>query len=178
MTEMWFDPKSTMHLITDLAREDMPFINARIHGALLDFEGNVESTTWFRFWYKSRVTAQVGELPIADNHSISMTWETGKARVLDHYALHCDIHNTTCYQAKSVPVIFNVSSNTGYKLGGQNLTVHGHGFGNGNISAKLDGVDCVITQFQDRSFSCEVSPRSSASTVNVSQPGSHGLRRS
>jgi len=174
-TELWFDPKSTMNLITDLQMDQKPFINARIHGALLDFEDTVEHTTLFSYWRKNRVRGQVGELPIADNHSISMTWETGKALVLDH-ALHCDITNTTCYQAKSVPVIFNVSSNTGYKSGGQNLTVHGHGFGLGNISAKLDGVDCKVSQYQETSFSCEVDPKDTVSTTNVSQAGSHGLR--
>ena len=176
-TELWFDPKSTMSLISNLASDEMPFINARIQGSLLDFEFNVESSTWFGGWRTNRVRGQVGELPIADNHSISMQWETGKAYVLPHYAQHCNVDNTTCYYAKTVPVIFNVSSNSGYWSGGQNLTVYGHGFSSGNITAKVDGVDCRVTQFQDRSFSCEVGARTGGpSTTNVSQQGSSGIR--
>jgi hypothetical protein len=57
------------------------------------------------------------------------------------------------------------------------LTVTGHGFGAGNITATVDGVNCVVTQSQDDSFSCEVQPK-----ATISQPGnysgSHGLRRS
>jgi len=177
LAELWFDPKSTMNLITGLSTDEMPFINARIQGALIDFEDHVESTTHFSGWRKTRVRGQVGELPIASNHSLSMQWETGKAVVLDHYALHCNVANTSCYEARTVPVIFNVSSNTGYTSGGQNLTVYGHGFGQGNITATVDGVNCTVTQHQERSFSCEVAPRSAVSVDNVAQPGSHGLRR-
>lgn len=107
-----------------------------------------------------------------------MQWETGKAVVLDHFAYHCNVDNTTCYQAKTVPVIFDMTSNTGYSSGGQNLTVYGHGFGRGNISAQVDGVNCTVTQHQERSFSCEVAPRTAASAAGVAQPGSYGLRRS
>jgi hypothetical protein len=92
-----------------------------------------------------------------------MQWETGKARVLDHYATHCDILNKTCYQAKNVPVIFSLSNNEGYSSGGQNLTIKGHGFSAGNISAVVDGVNCTVTQYQDDSFSCEVNNKSTIS---------------
>jgi hypothetical protein len=96
----------------------MLFINARVSKALMDFEFAVSAETTFSQWHRNRVRGQIGELPIADNHTISMQWETGKARVLDHYATHCDIKNVTCYQAKNVPVIFDVSSNVGYSSGG------------------------------------------------------------
>jgi hypothetical protein len=49
-----------------------------------------------------------------------------------------------------------MSYHTGYTSGGQNLTVTGHGFGNGNISATLGGVPCKVTKYQERAFSCEV----------------------
>jgi hypothetical protein len=68
-----------------------------------------------------------------------MMWETGKAWVQDAMATHCSVDGTDCYQAKSVPVIFGMSANTGYKTGGMNLTVHGYGFGSGEIEASVDG---------------------------------------
>jgi hypothetical protein len=106
-----------------------------------------------------------------------MQWETGRAIVSNEYSYHCNIDNTTCYQAKTVPVIFNMSAHTGYSSGGQNLTVYGHGFGQGNITASLDGVACNVTKYQERSFSCEVQAAQSVSALNVDQPGGHGLRR-
>jgi hypothetical protein len=175
--DLWFDPRSTPNLIQDIQQDRMLFINARVSKALMDFEFAVSAETTFSQWHRNRVRGQIGELPIAENHTISMQWETGKARVLDHYATHCDIKNTTCYQAKNVPVIFDVSDNVGYSSGGQNLTIKGHGFAAGNITASVDGVNCAITQFQDDSFSCEVAAKSAISSAGH-YSGSHGLRRS
>ena len=73
-----------------------------------------------------------------------------------------------------------MSSNTGYKTGGQNLTVQGYGF-NGDISATLDGVACTITRSSDFSFSCTVETKAEVSTSlsdpNATFVGSNGLRR-
>jgi hypothetical protein len=128
MTEIWFDPRSTPGIIKGLSEEDMYFINARISGALVDFEDNVDYTTTFSHWNKNRVRGEVGELPIAENHTISMMWETGVSDIVEHTAMFCDYHNESCYYAKTVPVIFSVDRSAGFYTGGQNLTVTGHGF--------------------------------------------------
>lgn len=117
-TEIWFDPRSTPGIITGLTQEQMPFVNARIGGALIDFEDSVTFETGFSHWNKNRVTGVVGELPIAENHTISMMWETGNSDIVEHSAKYCDFHNDTCYYAKTVPVIFGVNENTGYYTGG------------------------------------------------------------
>jgi hypothetical protein len=54
-TEVWFDPKSTTSLIQDLSSDEMPFINTRISGALIDFEDTVDHETYFSHWNKNRV---------------------------------------------------------------------------------------------------------------------------
>ena len=109
-----------------------------------------------------------------------MLWETGASMIQPVEATHCTYDNQTCYQARTVPVIFNMSSNTGYKTGGQNLTVQGYGF-NGDISATLDGVACTITRSSDFSFSCIVETKAEVSTSlsnpNATFVGSNGLRR-
>jgi len=74
-------------------------------------------------------------------------------------------------------VIFNVSSNTGYKTGGMNLTVTGHGFNSENIVATVDGVACEITNYADFSFSCLVASSDAVSDNTTSYQGSNGLRR-
>lgn len=124
-----------------------------------------------------------------------MMWETGKAHVLKQEATHCTYDNQTCYQARSVPVIFDTSSSIGYHTGGMNLTVRGYGFNTGKIVAKVDGQDCVVTSSYESSFNCRVAAKpqlppavssndaNSTSTANAtSEPiigylGSYGLRR-
>lgn len=123
----------------------MFFINAKIGGSLLDFEEFVDDTTTFSRYNKNRVRGQVGELPAGQSFNISMMWETGKAYVLKQEATMCTYDNQTCYQARSVPVIFDTSSSIGYNTGGLNLTVQGYGFNTGEIVAKVDGQDCVVT---------------------------------
>jgi hypothetical protein len=54
-TEVWFDPKSTTSLIESLTTDEYPFINARISGALIDFEFEVDHETVFSHWTKNRV---------------------------------------------------------------------------------------------------------------------------
>jgi len=92
-------------------------------------------------------------------------------------AIHCTYDNKTCFQAQSVPVIFDVSSNIGYTTGGMNLTVEGYGFEVGNITATVDGKDCVVTGQQQTSFSCEVQTSANVSVSGLDYIGSNGLRR-
>jgi len=75
-----------------------------------------------------------------------------------------------------IPVIFDVSGNTSYLTGGQNITVHGYGFNSPNITAKVAGVPCEVTDYSQESFSCTVKPASAVS-VSGSQPGGYGVRR-
>ena len=67
-----------------------------------------------------------------------MQWETGKATVSAMDSTFCNFDQSDCYQAKSLPVIFDVSDHKGYKTGGQNITVKGYGFDSGIIEAKID----------------------------------------
>jgi hypothetical protein len=48
ITEIWFNPKSTMNLIDDLLTDELPFINTKIGNALINFEDFVDSTTTFK----------------------------------------------------------------------------------------------------------------------------------
>jgi hypothetical protein len=112
----------------------MQFVNAKVGPALLDFEFNVDYDDSSSKYHRNRVRGQVGELPAGEMYNVSMLWETGKSMVQKQEALHCSYDNQTCYQARSVPVIFSQSANSGYRTGGMNLTVQGYGF-NGDISA-------------------------------------------
>lgn len=50
VTEVWFNPHNTMSLIEDLDGDELPFINAKIGGNLIDFEDRVDSSTAFSAW--------------------------------------------------------------------------------------------------------------------------------
>jgi hypothetical protein len=176
-TELWFDPKYTTSLISGLDTDEMLFINAKIGGSLLDFEGEVDDTTRFSVYRRNKVRGQVGEIPAGQTFNISMQWETGRAWVLKQEATFCSYDNQTCYQARSVPVIFDTSASTGYTTGGMNLTVTGYGFNSGTIVAKVDGQDCVVTSAYAYSFSCKVEAKAEASISDSSYLGSYGLRR-
>ena len=175
-SEIWFDPKYTTQLITDLSSDEMPFINTKIGGSLMDFELDITAETTFTSYSRNKARGQVGELPISGAFNLTMQWETGQALVLTQEATHCSYDNSTCYQAKSVPVIFSTSANSGYKTGGMNLTVTGYGFASGEIEATVDGQECVVSGYQTYSFSCEVQPKSEVSVSNSSYVGSNGLR--
>lgn len=53
-TSIIFNPKSTMNLIKDLDSDELPFINAKIGGNLLDFEFSVSDTTHYSGYFKNR----------------------------------------------------------------------------------------------------------------------------
>jgi len=80
--ELWFDGKSTKDLITGLATDEMLFINTKVGGSLMDFEGTVDNQDRFGHFARTRATGKIGELPIGNNYNLSMMWETGSAYVL------------------------------------------------------------------------------------------------
>ena len=163
--------------MNDLPSDDMAFINAKIGGALIDFETYVDFDSTFSTWQRNYVTGRVGDQPPAANHNFTMLWETGQSAIQPVESLHCSYDNKTCYTTKTVPVIFGVSANSGFKTGGQELTVKGYGFDTGKIDAKVDGVPCNVTSFAKDQFTCEVQPAASASVVDVPHIGQHGIRR-
>ena len=169
-TEVWFDPKYTNQLIYDLEDDEMQFINTKIGGSLLDFELDVTHETTYSSYSRNKARGQVGELPIG-THDLSMQWETGQAFVIDQESTHCSFDGETCYKAKSVPVIFGMSANSGYKTGGMNLTITGYGFESGQIEATVDGEECVVSSHLSQSFSCEVQPKEVVSVTNSSYLG-------
>jgi hypothetical protein len=81
-----------------------------------------------------------------------------------------------CYHAMNVPSISNISQHTGYTSGGQNLTIHGHGFNDPNITVTVAGRECTVTQYQDTSVSCELQSTDAPSVASMNQSGAHGVR--
>jgi hypothetical protein len=76
--QFWFDPKSTQSLVTDLLSDELPFINAKIGGSLVDFENTVNDETTFTGWQRhNKVVGKVGEQSISSDQNVTMMWEVG-----------------------------------------------------------------------------------------------------
>lgn len=168
MTEVVFNPKSIMSLISDLPSDELPFINTRIAGNMIDFEFNIDSETSFSSWSDNNAMGQVGDMTPAGDNNITMLWETGWATEHEASVQTCSFDNQTCYKVKSVPVIYEISANSGYKTGGQNLTILGNGFQYGDSVVSVDGVNCTVTQKSKTQIDCTVEAAANVSTTNSS----------
>lgn len=156
----------------------MPFVNTEIGGSKLDFEFFVDYQTSYQWAYKNFFTGKVGDMPIGyTDKDIKMLWEVGWAIVSQSEATTCTYDMSKCYQAMTVPVIFNISAHTGNTNGRQNLTIFGHGFNSPDVKVKVAGVDCRVTQYYDDSVSCQVGLAESPTKPNIPYAGSHGIRR-
>jgi len=61
ITSINFDPKSVTNAIEDLQQDEMPFINTKIGESLIDFEDNVDYTTYFHHWRTNQIQGRVGD---------------------------------------------------------------------------------------------------------------------
>jgi len=106
-----------------------------------------------------------------------MEWFTGANTEAPGEIWHCSYNNETCYRAKTVPVIYDISAHTGYTSGGQDLKITGYGFGNGTVKVTVDGVECKVLTTQEESITCLTQSRATASDLEAAHQGTHGLRR-
>lgn len=147
-TEIHFNPMYTIDWVArDLPSDEMGFINAKLDKALMNFEDTVSSTWRFSRNAQSRVKGQVGDQPISPDVDVSMLWETGFALKNEQTMHYCTYDANSCYESKTVPVIFDISEKTGYLTGGQTLTLNGHGFDygeDGEADCKVDTEPCEI----------------------------------
>jgi len=170
--ELIFDPKSIMNKIEDVASDDMPFVQAKIGAANINFEDYVAGYVNYRGWYNNPVRGIVGDQKISDNLPVTMLWETGYA-IHDPVSMnHCDYAGTTCYQTKTVPAIYSISQKEGYVTGGQIITVTGFGFNDGTIVPTIDGVLCTVLSQDDKGFTCRAGSASTPSSLveNIEVP--------
>lgn len=157
---------------------DMPFISMRNDGVLVDFTSTISASTSFGNWRDYGIRGRITEEQPLGKGELTFLWETGVAAKRNNTMKRCNYAGDDCYEVKTVPVIYNLSSNVGFVSGGLNLTVYGNGFGDGKINATADGVPCHVTDQSTSQFSCEVRPKAEPSIVeNATYIGQHGMRR-
>ena len=104
-----------------------------------------------------------------------MLWETGHAIKDTIGNNYCNYENTECYESKTVPVIYDMSTRSGWLTGGQTVNVTGYGFDYGIIDATLDGVACEVTDKGKEWFACTAGTKEAVSVTGVDTIGQHGL---
>jgi len=120
----------------------------------VDFEGEVDYTSSWSGYRRNRVRGIVTDQPPALSQNVSMQWETGKALKHAEETTHCNFDGTNCYEARTVPVIYNISSHAGWSTGGQSLDIDGSGLQGSEISVVVDGVPCKVTASSNELINC------------------------
>lgn len=159
LTEFHFNPKNIANLIKDVASDDLPFVNAKINGALVDFEDFVNNTLKIQSWRPNMVRGRVTDQPPAKDGVPQMLWETGNA-LFANTMKTCTYDMSECYVAKTIPVIHKVSANDGYTTGGQNVTISGYGFDNATLDIQVAGQNCSPTFVSKEVIHCMTSSSS------------------
>jgi hypothetical protein len=80
-TDVWFNPRQVPHLIRDLANDELPYINIKIDGRLVDQEGFVNYETELGQFWRNAVRAVVGNQPPGITNRLTMLWEVGDSQV-------------------------------------------------------------------------------------------------
>ena len=108
-----------------------------------------------------------------------MKFISGYAMNADYSVKVCNFNDDSdCYMAKTVPIITEVSSSSGYKSGGQLLTIKGYGFqGSTSTLVKVDNVDCVIQTLSPEEITCMTGEQSNTPALATAQYGPPGLKR-
>jgi hypothetical protein len=132
----------------------MPFVNAKIGGAAINFEDFVDSSTSFSYWAKDKVRGIVTDEPIGMTE-VNMLWETGHVTKQPVEMKKCNYNMTKCYEVRTVPVIKSVSHNQGYLKGGQILTIEGFGFENKkSLTIDVAGQPCKPIDITMKKITC------------------------
>jgi hypothetical protein len=77
---------------------------------------------------------------------------------------------------RTVAKIDSINMGEGYTTGGQNISIEGYGFTHGNVSIKVDGVDCAVTSYSKYAVNCETGVTSSESVTSTNTVGAQGVR--
>ena len=104
----WVDPRSAQDVVE--YGVEWPFIEARINGYTVDFEGKVDETTQLAAYNRNQVKGVLGNVMPAPDASVNMRFRVGNTLNYEKTALRCDYTNTTCYRAKVLPVINSVDA--------------------------------------------------------------------
>lgn len=164
--ELWFNSKGVQETIGELNSDDLPFVNAKIGEALIDFEGEVDHETTWPWWARTYVRGKVTDQPPGKNVDVNMLWEVGHAKKQKQEMTTCTFDEKECYTVKVVPVIHSISNSTGYTTGGQNMVIEGFGFDNATLDLDIAGVKCIPSFVTKTKIICTV-----PSTKTINPPG-------
>lgn len=83
---------------------DMAFLNTKVGGNAVDYEGDVKGYRYGALTYREMTarergvaTGRIGELPTTKSQDVTMQWDPGYAVPIMAEMLHCSYDNATCY---------------------------------------------------------------------------------
>jgi hypothetical protein len=117
-TEWGFDPKGVARRNEYLKTGDAPLVNSKIDGSLVEFGPAVTDDYSFGHYTRKWFPTTTGDQPISNSSLPTMEWFTGANSEIPGEIWHCSYDNETCYRAKTVPVIYDISADEGYTSGG------------------------------------------------------------
>jgi hypothetical protein len=113
---------------------EFPWVEVRLNGYGVDFEGFIETDTVLPVNSRSNVRGRMGAITPNASVDVNVRFRVGYAQHMEYSMMRCNYQNTACYKVKAVARIDSIDATTGYTKGGQVLTVKGHGF-------REDGID-------------------------------------
>ena len=178
------DQKVQFHLISRnaqkkrLAGENI-FREIRLGQSTVDYEDTIADDRGnLVFWSMDEVEGYVGD-NLPGNVEPKLFYRVG-AQINSETATHCNFAGDDCWRVKVHPKVDSVSASTGYKTGGQEITINGYGLEAADlndVSVKVDGVDCAVKTSAIDSIVCETGVATTDSVTGVDQPGVKGIAK-
>ena len=148
----------------------------KFSGTRNDYEGMFDASKRLNGYRVDTLQAKSGDQH-PGNQVPEVRFRVGNA-YLRESAKHCNFAGDDCWYVKTHPKIDSISAATGYKTGGQALTISGWGLKGDSlddVEVIVDGVPCTVTSSTLEEITCVTGAADSVSIGGVSQPGSPGL---
>ncbi len=89
---------------------EFPWVEVRLNGYGVDFEGYVEETTSFPNGVKNPIRGKMGAITPNASVDVMFRFRVGNAMQMDAQMIRCDYQNTNCYKAKAVARIDSIDA--------------------------------------------------------------------
>lgn len=173
MIQFHINPKDA-HRSQGTPDDAWPFREIRLGATLVDWEETVEQTDRLNNWSTGHFEAYVGDQFPGMPSDPTIKFHGGNALNMPT-SRKCNFAGDECWTVKTHPKIENLSGNTGYTTGGQNLRIYGHGLNGTDVSVLVDGVPCQVGTSTVDYIEC-VTGEAQAESLEGPQPGQPGLK--
>ena len=143
--DFWFDIMD-VHSEKSITPDNYdPAQKISINRVNVNWEGLVDYRTRLTRSTLGRIPARVGDATPTKDADVVTQFRSGYAYKRTT-AKHCNYAGDECWYVKVLPKIESISATSGYKTGGQTLTITGKGLqGTSATTIEVDGTACEVT---------------------------------